>query len=476
MKILVLATPRSGSNAFVQHVTPADGLCLYEYFALEDMWTPRLDSNEQLDMETIAQHTYPSFPDLTEQYFDEMYLPEHSHYLRINEQGLRYKTKEKPSWIDVQSEHARRLHILENLDSWTLKVMDFMHVKPWIMQRLKEIADQTFVLWRRNRQQQILSMAAAGVSGQYHNVAYKPWEPELEVTLDNKDVDRYVNIFDDHYAWTLEYLDKSCEIVYYEDIVFDKQKIWKKNRVKKTYDKEHVFNRMLELIGPGIVVHSQPRSGSTAYCDLLLKQNRVTCDMGQLLEKMYDQGLDEYDSYEFLADGGYRVHRVPERPDYVMQRKQAYDHITSNLGKVSYVIKNFVDQNQTEDPDFVSSLSFMEQHVLTRDPLEQMLSGLLAHRTKQYAQVSGWLYKDYKKLAEGFEVDFAQEQNQQNLRDSCIAQQQLHELAERNNWQLIKYEELDFGVVLYDKQWTREEKLAFCKNLQIAEEIINEYS
>ena len=69
-----------------------------------------------------------------------------------------------------------------------------------------------------------------------------------------------------------------------------------------------------------------------------------------------------------------RVHKVVGRPDYALQRKQAYDHITSNLGKVSYVIKNFVDQDQSEDPDFVDSLSFMEQHVLTTDPLEQMLS------------------------------------------------------------------------------------------------------
>ena len=474
MKTLVLATPRSGSNAFVEHVTPDNGVCLYEYFSIEDMWTPRLDSNEQLDMETIAQHTYPPFPDLTEQYFDEMHLPEHSHYLRVDEQGLRYKTKEKPNWVDVQSEHARRLHILENLDTWTLKVMDIHHVKPWIMHELKQMADQTYVLLRRNRRDQILSMVAAGQSGQYHNVTYRPWEPELEITLDNSEIDKYAKRFEDHYSWISRYLDKTCEIVYYEDIIFDKQKIWKKNRVNKTYDQEHVFNTMLDHIGPGIVVHSQPRSGSTAYCDLLLKQNRVTCDMGQLLEKLYEQGVDEYDSYEFLSNGGYRVHKVVGRPDYALQRKQAYDHITSNLGKVSYVIKNFVDQDQSEDPDFVDSLSFMEQHVLTRDPLEQMLSLQLAQRTNKWATTRGG--HDYKKLAEGFEVDFALQQNQQYLRDSCIAQRKLRELAERNNWQLVKYEELDFGVVLYDKQWSREEKLAFCKNLQIAEEIINEYS
>ena len=55
MKTLVLATPRSGSNAFVQHVTPDNGLCLYEYFSIEDMWVPRLDSNEELDMATITR-------------------------------------------------------------------------------------------------------------------------------------------------------------------------------------------------------------------------------------------------------------------------------------------------------------------------------------------------------------------------------------------------------------------------------------
>ncbi len=468
MKTLVLATPRSGSNAFVQHVTPDNGLCLYEYFSIEDMWVPRLDSNEELDMATIAQHTYPNFPDLTPEFFDTLHLPDHSHYLRVDDQGLRYETKEKPTWEQVEYEHARRLHILENLDNWTLKVMDIHHVKPWILEQLKQLADKTYVLLRRNRQQQILSMVAAGVSGQYHNVS------EQEITLDNQDIDKYTKRFEDHYAWVLGNLDKTCEIVYYEDIIFDQQQLWKKNRVKKTYDREHVFNRMLEHIGPGIVVHSQPRSGSTAYCDLLLKQNRVTCDMGQLLEKMYEQGADEYDSYEFLADGGYRVHKVSERPDYALQRKQAYDHITSNLGKVSYAIKNFVDQDQTEDPDFVSSLSFMEQHVLTRDPLEQMLSLQLAQRTNSWATTRG--RQAYKKLAEGFEVDFALQQNQQYLTDSCRAQRELRELAQRNDWQLVKYEELDFSVVLYDKQWTRDEKLAFCKNLQIAEEIIDEYS
>ena len=250
MKTLVLATPRSGSNAFVEHVTPDNGVCLYEYFSIEDMWTPRLDSNEQLDMETIAQHTYPPFPDLTEQYFDEMHLPEHSHYLRVDEQGLRYKTKEKPNWVDVQSEHARRLHILENLDTWTLKVMDIHHVKPWIMHELKQMADQTYVLLRRNRRDQILSMVAAGQSGQYHNVTYRPWEPELEITLDNSEIDKYAKRFEDHYSWISRYLDKTCEIVYYEDIIFDKQKIWKKNRVNKTYDQEHVLIYYVQVDRP----------------------------------------------------------------------------------------------------------------------------------------------------------------------------------------------------------------------------------
>lgn len=474
MRTLVLATPRSGSNAFVEHITPEGVPNLYEFFSVEDMWTPRLDSTDELDMETIAQHTWPKFYELTPEYFDTLHLPDHSHYIRVGDDGMRYFTKEIPTWEQVRYEHARRLHILENLDSWTLKVMDIHYVKPWIMQRLKELATQTYALARRNRRDQIISMCAATVSGLYHNVAWKPWEPKLTVEIPNDIVTEYTRRFVNHYQWISENIDKLTEIVYYEDQVYDNQAYWRKNRVHATYDKEHVFNTMLDHIGPGIVVHSQPRSGSTAYCDLLLKQNRVTCDMGQLLEKLYEQGADEYDSYEFLDNGGYRVHKVVERPDYALQRQQAYDHITSNLGKTSYVIKNFVDQDQTEDPLFIDRLSFMEQHVLTRDPLEQMLSLQLAQRTNKWATTRGG--QDYKKLAEGFEVDFAQEQNQQYLRDSCVAQQQLRELAERNNWQLVKYEELDFGVVLYDKQWTTEEKLAFCKNLQIAEEIINEYS
>ena len=158
MRTLVLATPRSGSNAFVEHITPEGVPNLYEFFSVEDMWTPRLDSTDELDMETIAQHTWPKFHELTPEYFDTLHLPDHSHYIRIDDNGMRYFSKQIPTWEQVQYEHARRLHILENLDSWTLKVMDIHHVKPWIMQRLKELATQTYALARRNRRDQIISM------------------------------------------------------------------------------------------------------------------------------------------------------------------------------------------------------------------------------------------------------------------------------------------------------------------------------
>lgn len=236
MKILIAAAPRTGSHAF-SSIQPVKNN-LAEVMNIEDMLLPRLKddtidfsvcSDEFLD--AIEKNNWKlawnTKPDIT--------IGVH-HFLGYTNQLEKIRTYNYPTLQELLSEHHLRWTNIQNvLDDWCIKLIKYQAVPEYILNEMIEKSDKLYVLKRKNKIDQALSMTKSTQSQLWHGTVNNPITNDIG-KIDYKIFASCCKSIRENDKWLDDtFSNARSETVYYEDLDLSAS-IYKKNNVSFVYD------------------------------------------------------------------------------------------------------------------------------------------------------------------------------------------------------------------------------------------------
>ena len=225
MKLVVLATPRTGSTAFCSTFTDHD---YDEILSIENLILPRSNDGTTILYNQIPQTGSDALSTGDFETAWRELKTTSGLYLNVNEDLEQYYTDKYPSIETFRNEHRRRWKILSEKESWIIKIMCYHHVPLDILHEIFEQADSIVILKRRDVVSQAISIFLA------QQLPTNEWHvtEETEIGIDNIifPYDQIVpmiehNIYENKFfeEQTIEFIDKT-QTLYYEDIDFSNSK------------------------------------------------------------------------------------------------------------------------------------------------------------------------------------------------------------------------------------------------------------
>jgi NDP-4-keto-2,6-dideoxyhexose 3-C-methyltransferase len=235
MKILIAAGPRTGSHAFCQ-TQPVENN-LYEIMNIEDCILPRLD-DESIDFSICSKEFLLAADDRRwETAWDLKPVLSDKHHVLLLDDNL--KKVNSPVYPDREEFlHAQyiRWEKIKKLDDWCIKIIQYHGIPDQLLNEIINHADKFYVLQRRDKVAQSLSLTKATQTQHWHGTTETP------IVADAGSID--YQIFskscrairaDDQWLDT-RFNECNTEQVYYEDLDLDKSE-FVKNHISLSYDK-----------------------------------------------------------------------------------------------------------------------------------------------------------------------------------------------------------------------------------------------
>jgi len=236
MKIVIAAAPRTGSHAF-SNIQPVD-IDLSEIMNIEDMLLPRLEDDSidfsicsTIFLDAIEKHNW----ELAWNNKPEINKEKH-HFLGFSEDLEKIRLYSYPSFEQLLAEQQLRWTNIQNLhDSWCIKIIMYQSIPENILHEMITMSDKTYVLKRKDKVQQAISMTKATQSQLWHN--------EKNNQLDNNIGDIDYKIFS-KCCYDVRKNDKwldeefsffNPETVYYEDLDLSNSD-YVKNNISMNFD------------------------------------------------------------------------------------------------------------------------------------------------------------------------------------------------------------------------------------------------
>jgi hypothetical protein len=246
VKIVVAATPRSGSHAFCSNLEVKNNL--YECMNIEDMLLPRLYKNEKIDFDICSQEFLIALDqqDWTTAWNQRPALTKHHFVLRFNDAMNKYFSNTQPTLEEFLYEHERRWKCIQQLDDWAIKIIMYQGVSISILSQMVSMADRVVVLQRKNSVDQAISLTKSTMLQLWHN------EPGQVVKADAGEID--YNIFRDSLKDILvnnnwvsnNFNTPKTEYYYYEDVDFTGS-VYNKNQINVEYNRERCEEILHEI-------------------------------------------------------------------------------------------------------------------------------------------------------------------------------------------------------------------------------------
>lgn len=234
MKILIAAGPRTGSHAFCQ-IQPVKNN-LFEIMNIEDCILPRLENNT-IDFSICSKEFLCAIDDREwEKAWNlKPALSDLHHVLIIDNNLNKVYSSVYPTLDELLNEYQTRWEIIKKLDDWCIKVIQYQGIPEPILNEMIELSDKFYILNRRNKIEQALSITKSTQTQQWHGTVDNP------IISDAGDID--YNIFlkscgsvrsDD--AWLHNrFIEHNPEYVYYEDLNLSDSNFIK-NHISLKYD------------------------------------------------------------------------------------------------------------------------------------------------------------------------------------------------------------------------------------------------
>jgi len=176
MRIAVLATPRSGSHAFVSTRPLLDKYKFYEIFNVEDLLLQRDTETGNIRRELLDERMekWLNLNDYITAYDYKTPIMPNS-FLRDYDDNLNtIMLSEYPDISYIMSSYARRLENLCKYEDWCIKLMRYHGIPKDIMAAILDKSDIIYWLDRRDRVEQALSLTKMKLfPGVYHTPVAK---------------------------------------------------------------------------------------------------------------------------------------------------------------------------------------------------------------------------------------------------------------------------------------------------------------
>ena len=234
MRILVAAGPRTGSHAFCQ-IQPVDH-DLSEIMNIEDLILPRLEDNS-IDFNICSKEFLAALEkhDWEAAWHFKPTLDQQHHLLFIDNQLNKVETNEYLSLDDFLNAYQTRWEIIKKLDNWCIKVLQYQAIPDVILNDMINCADKVYVLNRRDKIAQALSMTKATQTQQWHGTVSEPIIANagaIDYTIFSvccRSIRKEDNWLES------KFFQKNVEHIYYEDLDLSESN-YTKNLVTMTYD------------------------------------------------------------------------------------------------------------------------------------------------------------------------------------------------------------------------------------------------
>ncbi len=239
MKIIVAASPRSGSHAFCSTLDIQNNL--YECMNIEDMLLPRLADNT-IDFSICSEVFLTALENINwvTAWCNRPTIDAQHSMFSFDDQMNKIAITEPPTLDQFINEHRRRWNNIQKLSDWCIKPIKYQGIPTDIIAEMTTIADRIFVLDRRDKLAQVISMTKSTMTQMWHG---------KNLSGDAGDID--YTIFANTYKILLEqspWLDNNfttpkTEYIYYEDLDLSRSK-YNKNNILINYDLERCQNIM----------------------------------------------------------------------------------------------------------------------------------------------------------------------------------------------------------------------------------------
>lgn len=235
MKILIASGSRTGSHAFCQ-IQPVEHN-FFEIMNIEDLLLPRLEDSS-IDFSVCSKEFISAIEDHD---WEQAWLLKPdlltTHHLLAYDNNLnKIAITEYPTLSEIINAQRNRWEIIKKLDSWCIKLIMYQTVTDDIFDEMVAHADKCYILKRRDKIAQALSMTKATQTQQWHGTIDNP------IIADAGDIDyrifsvRCRNIRDEDKWLDFKFKDYNPEYIYYEDLDLSDSN-FVKNHVSLKYDK-----------------------------------------------------------------------------------------------------------------------------------------------------------------------------------------------------------------------------------------------
>lgn len=235
MKILVASGSRTGSHAFCQ-IQPVEHN-LSEIMNIEDLLLPRLAESE-IDfsicskefMSAIEDHNWERAWHLKPE------LTDNHHLLSIDDNLNKIAIKEYPALEEVINAQRNRWENIKKLDSWCIKYIQYQTVTDDILNEMIDCVDKFYILKRKDKIAQALSITKATQTQLWHGTIDKP------IIASAGDIDYRIfsiccrTIRGEDEWLDFKFKDYNPEYIYYEDLDLSDSN-FVKNHISLKYDK-----------------------------------------------------------------------------------------------------------------------------------------------------------------------------------------------------------------------------------------------
>lgn len=235
MKILVAAGPRTGSHAFCQ-IQPVEHN-LSEIMNIEDELLPRL-ADTTIDFSVCSAEFISAIEDHDWERAWQLKpeLTAYHHLLIIDDNLIKVEATQYPSLEDFLNTYHRRWKNIKKLDSWCIKILQYHAIPIDILSEMISSADKFYILNRRDKIAQALSITKATQTQQWHGTVDSP------IIADAGDIDyRIFSIccrtirHEDEWLYN-KFIDYKPDYIYYEDLDLSDSN-FVKNHISLNYDK-----------------------------------------------------------------------------------------------------------------------------------------------------------------------------------------------------------------------------------------------
>ena len=237
MKILIAAGPRTGSHAFCE-IQPVKNN-LSEIMNIEDMLLPRLDDGT-IDfsicsdefIREIENHNWK----LAWEYRPLSFDPSKHHLLTFTEQLEKIRITTYPNQYELLFEQRKRWTNIQQLEDWCIKVIKYQDIPTFILNEIIEDADTVYLLDRKDKVAQALSMTKATQTQLWHGTVDNPIIT-YGGNIDYRTFSTCCRTIRSEDIWLEETFGSLPNVrkVYYEDIDLSNSN-YVKNDIKMTYD------------------------------------------------------------------------------------------------------------------------------------------------------------------------------------------------------------------------------------------------